>query len=163
MNAQAIYPLIEGMLSTTTRSKLGYPQAMTAWLRGAKELINFNARFIEDDHLLDVNTDTDETEDTIQGAETWVYGFMATSIDTAAQVVQMWDVATPTPGTTQTGQHGTLQLALGAATTPVIGGVLWAPYQYFGTTCLISSTDHSDYATGPGANTIVTYVLRRNQ
>ena len=159
----AVAQVLEGIVGSSGSSKLGYPQAMTPWLRAMKECINFNGRFIEDDHVIDVFTDVDEVEQTIQGAATYLYGVMAKSTDDAAQVVQLWDVATPTPGTTQTGQHGTIQLALGAATTPVVGGVVWFPYEYFGTTCLISSTDHADYATAPATDTVTTWSVRRNQ
>ena len=140
-----------------------YAQSLPAWLRAMKEDILFMSRNIEDSFVLDINTDVDETEDTIQAAATYVLGFLAKSVDDAAQVVQLWDVATPTPGTTASGQHGTLQLPAGGATTPAVGGVVWFPYQYFGTTCLVSSTDHADYATGPGTNTVVVYSIRRDE
>ena len=159
----AVSQVLEGLVGSIGSSKLGNPQALTLWLKAMKECVNFNGRFIEDDHVIDVTADTDESEDTIQAAATWQYGYFAKSTDDAAQVVQMWDVATPTPGTTQTGQHGTVQLALGAATTPVVGGVVWFPYEYFGTTCLVSSTDHANYATGPGADTVQVFSVRRNQ
>lgn len=161
--APAVMAVAEGLVGSIPKDQLGEPQSMTCWLRGLKEILFYNARMIEDDHTIDVFADPDETEDTIQAADTWIYGFMAYSTATVALVVQLWDVATPTPGTTATGQHGTLRLGAAAAGTPYAGGVLWAPYQFFDTTSLISSTAHSDYATGSGTNLTRAWTFRRTQ
>jgi len=155
---------LEGIVGNALGSGLQpYAQSLPAWLRAMKENILFMARNIEDSFVLDIFTDLDDSEEVIQEAVTYLLGFLAKSVDTAAQVVQVWDVATPTPGTTLTGHQGTLQLPIGAAATPAVGGVVWFPYQYFGTTALISSTDHADYATGPGGSTVAAYSIRRDE
>ena len=161
--AQAVQAVAEGLVGHFTNNQLGEPQSLTYWLRGLKEVVGYNARMIEDDHTIDAFSDADQTEDTIQAADTWIYGMVAISTETSAMVVQLWDVATPTPGTTATGHHGSLRLAAAAATTPVAGGVLWYPYEFFDTTSLISSTAHSDYATGSGTNLTQAWTFRRTQ
>jgi hypothetical protein len=164
MTGIQLVQVLEGIVGNALGSgQVPYPQSMPAWLRAMKEDVLFMARNIEDDFVLDIFADLDETEETVQAAATYVLGFMARSTDGAAQVVQLWDVAAPVPGTTPTGQHGTLQLPIGGAAAPAVGGVVWFPYQFFGTTCLISSTDHADYATGPDANSVRGYVVRRDE
>lgn len=164
MTGIQVIQTLEGIVGNAVgAAQVHEPQALNVWLKAMKDNILYMAKMIEDDFVLDIFSDVDETEETIQAAATWLNGFLASSLDTAAQVVQLWDVATPTPGTTATGQHGTLQLPLGSSTTPASGGLVFYPYQYFGTTCLVSSTDHADYATGPGSDTVRVWSVRRDQ
>jgi hypothetical protein len=164
MTGVQLVQILEGITGNALGSGLvNFPQAVPAWLRAMKEDVLFMARNIEDDFILDIFADLDDTEETVQAAQTFVLGFLARSVATVAEVVQMWNVAAPVPGTTATGHQGTVKLPIGAAAAPAVGGVVWFPYQEFATTCLISSTAESDYATGPGANEVRGYVVRRDE
>ena len=160
---QAIMTL-EGITGNAIGSgQVPYPSAVPIWLRAMKENILFMARKIEDSFVLDINTDVDDSEDTIQAAATYLLGALARSYDADPNVVQFWDVATPTPGTTATGHQGAIYLPAGSTTAPAVGGVVWFPYEYFGTTCLVSSTTAADYATGPGTSEVLVYSIRRDE
>ena len=153
--------ILEGVVGSLMGSgQIPEAQAMTLWLRAMKEDINYMGKNIENAFVIDVSAAVTATESTIQADVTYMLGFCAASQNLVATVVGLWDVATPTPGTTATGQHGALQLPIGAATTPAVGGVVWFPYEYFGTTCLVSAVAHSNYATAAAASVNVWSVRR---
>jgi len=163
MYATGTIQILEGVVgSLMGPGRVPEAQAMTNWLRAMKDNINYMGKNIENAFVIDVNAAVTATETTIQAAATYMLGYCAASQNLVATVVELWDVATPTPGTTATGQHGALQLPIGSATAVAVGGVVWFPYEYFGTTCLVSAVAHSDYATAAAA-TVNVWTVRRDE
>lgn len=156
--------ILEGVVgSLLGTGQINEPQALTGWLRAMKENINYMGKNIENAFVIDVLADPDDTEDTIQASDTWLLGFVARSMNTVAEMVEYWDVATPTPGTTATGTQASLYLPAAAATTPAVGGLVYFPFEFFDTTCLVSVCAVSDYATGSGTNLANVWSVRRDE
>jgi hypothetical protein len=168
MKAPAMFQIAEGVVGSFGANMLNYPQSLTFWLRGLKEIVDFNTRKVSSDHTLSVFADADDTEEAVQSDGVLnVYGVLCKTVHAAAVVVQLWDKATGAgnvvPGTTATGQQGTVYLPLGAASTAAVGATLWYPYQYFTTGCQVTATLASDFATGPDANSTPVYVFAKTQ
>jgi hypothetical protein len=159
----AVNQILEGIVGTLGKGIVPEGQALTLWLQAMKASVGYTAKFIENDFILDIFADLDDSEETIQAAETWLLGGICRSTDDSAQIVQIWDVATPTPATNQGAAGTALTLEAGAATAPAAAGIVFFPYNHFLTTCLVSSVDHADFATGPGANTVRGWFVRRDQ
>lgn len=165
MKSNAINQVLEGIVGTLANDQLGYPQALTPWLRGMKECINFNGRFIEDDHVLGVAVGVTEATNgtTVKASESWVYGMLATSIDVQANVAILSNVGTFNPGTTALDYHGVVYLQTAAAGTPVAGGLVWYPHEYFDVGVYAHGVQHVDYNGAVVAATMNVWVPYRNQ
>lgn len=171
MKANALFPIMEGIVSTLGKGGNPYAQSLTPWLRGMKETINLAARFVENDFVFYVSAGLTDTEVavTADGAK-WVYGLLLKSVETVAHSVYTLDKAAATayvPGTTAEGAtvyHGPIFYApIAAATTPVVMGQAFFPYHYFALGVSAVSVDVSDQATGSTASTVNLYTFARNQ
>ena len=169
--ANAMNQMLEGIVGTLANNQLasGYPQALTFWLRAMKECINFNGRFIEDDHVLGVAATLDGTtgsSTTIKSDQTWAYGMLAISTDTTENVAILANHATFNPGTTALDYMGVIVLPVAAATTPAAGGLVWFPnfnadvaIEAFGT----ARSDYDTTASTSATNFMNAWVVYRNQ
>ena len=160
----ALVMTLEGIVGNVTgASQLWEPQSIPIWLRAMKENIFYASRNIEDSFVLDIYSDLDDSVEEVQSAPTWVYGFLGKNLQAGAMIIQMWDAAAATPGTTSVGSNSSLYLPLAAATTPTVGGVVTVPYEYFATECQITATTAADWATGSTTNLVSGYVIRRDE
>lgn len=167
MKSNAMNQILEGVVGHLTNNQLSYPQSLTFWLRAMKEAVNFNGRFIEDDHVLGVLAGADGTTGNgtgnIKDTASWVYGMLATSIDAQANVALLVNDKSFNPATTALDYHGVLYLPTAAATTPTAAGLVWFPNEYMDTCIQVNATYHSDYGTTAVASTVNIWVPYRNQ
>lgn len=167
MKAPAINPIIEGIVGTIANNQLAssYPQSLTFWLRAIKECINFNSRFVEDDHVLGIAVGVDGTTNgtEIKATASWVYGILATSIDTTENVALVTNHATFNPATTALDYMATLLLPIAAATTPVASGLVWFPYWYADVAVHAFGVARVDYNAAAAASTMNVWTPYRNQ
>lgn len=167
MKANALNQMLEGIVGTIAKDQLAsaYPQSLTFWLRAMKESINFNGRFIEDDHVLGIAVGVAGTTNgtTIKASETWVYGGLAVSTDTVNDVALLINHATFNPGTTALDYHGVIDLPVAAATTPVAAGLVWFPYEHFDVGVYAFGVNYSDFDTAATASTVNVWTPYRNQ
>ena len=167
----AVNSMLEGIVSTLTNNQIStsYPQSMTFWLRAMKECINFNARFVEDDHVIGVSVTLDGTtgsSSTIKADATWVYGFFALSTDTTENVAILANSATFNPGTTALDYMGVVLTPIAAGTTPAASGLVWFPYFYADVAIEAFGLARSDYDTTcstTATNFMNAWVVYRNQ
>src|SRR3972149_2724611 len=168
MKANALNQILEGLVGTLSGDQLAsaYPQSLTFWLRAMKEAINFNGRFIEDDHVLGVAASLDGTtgsSTTIKSDATWAYGMLSTSTDVQENVAILVNHATFNPGTTALDYMGVVVLPTAAATTPTAAGLVWFPYFYADAAIEAFGTYRSDYDTTAVAATMNAWGPYRNQ
>ena len=171
MKANALFPIMEGIVSTLGKGSIPYAQAMTPWLRGAKEVINLAARLVENDFLFYVTEGINDTEDPIGAdGDAWIYASLVKSVNTAAASIYLLDAVDATayvPGTTAPGATiypaDVFNIPLGAATTPVVFGHVYAPYNFFELGVQAVAVITSDQATGVTASTVNIYTFHRNQ
>ena len=165
MKAPAINAILEGIVGTIAKDQLSYPQSLTFWLRAMKECINFNGRFIEDDHVLGVAVGVDGTTNgtEIKSDATWVYGALATNIDTDENIALITNHATFNPGTTALDYVYAILLPAAAATTPTAAGIVSFPNWYCDAAVHAFGVQRSDYDTAATASTVNVWVPYRNQ
>lgn len=172
MKANALYPILEGIVSTTGKSSNPYAQSLTPWLRALKESMNLAARLVENDFVFYLTAGADATEDPIgSDGDAWIYGMLVRSIEDVAHSVYLLDAVDATayvPGTTAEGAtiyHGpTINLPAAASTsTPVVMGHVFFPYAFFELGVQIVSVDTSDQSTGSTATYVNAYTIHRNQ
>ena len=163
----AINPILEGIVGTIASGQLAsaYPQSLTFWLRAIKECINFNARFVEDDHILGIAAGVNGTTNgtAVKASATFVYGALATSTDPVANVALLSNHATFNPGTTALSYVEVLDLPAAAATTPVASGVVSFPFFNYSVGVYAFGVNKSDYNTAAAANTVNVWVPYRNE
>ena len=165
MKSNAINQILEGLVGTLTAGITNYPQSLTYWLRAMKESINFNGRFVEDDHVLGIAAGVDGTTNgtAIKASATYVYGMLATNIDTAVNVAFIANVATFNPATTALDFHGVVYLPTATSTAPTATGLVWFPYEYMDTGVYGFGVNESDYGTAASASTVNIWTPYRNE
>jgi hypothetical protein len=172
MKANSLFPIMEGIVSTTGKGSNPYAQAVTSWLRGAKEVINLGARFVENDFLFYVTEGIAAAEVPIGAdGDAWIYASLVRSTEDVAHSVYLLDALDATayvPGTTAPGATiypgAVMNLPAAASTsTPVVFGQVYAPYNFFELGVQAVSVDTSDQATGSTANYVNIYTFHRNQ
>jgi len=172
MKANALFPIVEGIVSTTGQGSNPYAQSLTPWLRALKESINLAARLVENDFLFYLTAGVNDTEDPIgSDGDAWLYGMLVRSIENVAHSVYLLDAVDATayvPGTTAEGAtiyHGpTMNLPAAASTsTPVVFGQVFFPYAFFELGVQVVSVDTSDQSTGSTSAYVNVYTFHRNQ
>ena len=165
MKSNAMNQILEGLVGTIANDQLSYPQSLTFWLRAMKECVNFNGRFVEDDHVLGVAPGVDGTTNgtAVKGDATWLYGALGTNIDTDWNIGLITNHATFNPGTTALDYVVALSLPAAASTTPTASGCVFFPFWYCDAAVGAFGVQQSDYDTAASASTVNLWIPYRNQ
>jgi hypothetical protein len=172
MKANALFPIMEGIVSTTGAGSNPYAQSVTTWLRAAKEVINLAARMVENDFLFYVTEGINDTEDPIgSDGDAWIYAALVRSKEDVAHSVYLLDAVDATayvPGTTAPAATiypgAVMNLPAAASTsTPVVFGQVYTPYNFFTLGVQVVSVDTSDQSTGSTAAYVNIYTFHRNE
>lgn len=172
MKANALFPIMEGLVSTTGKGSNPYAQSVTPWLRAAKEVINLAARMVENDFVFYVTEGINDSEDPIgSDGDAWIYAALVRSTEDVAHSVFLLDALDATayvPGTTAPGATiypgAVMNLPAAASTsTPVVFGQVYTPYNFFELGVQVVSVDTSDQSTGSTASRVNIYTFHRNQ
>jgi len=172
MKANALYTIMEGIVSTLGKGSNPYAQSVTPWLRASKEVINLAARMVENDFVFYVTEGVNDTEDPIGAdGDAWIYSALVRSIEDVAHSVFLIDAVDATayvPGTTAPAATiypgAVMNLPAAASTsTPVVFGQVYTPYNFFELGVQVVSVDTSDQSTGSTASYVNVYTFHRNQ
>jgi hypothetical protein len=144
---------------------LNYPQAIPFWLRATKEAINFNARHIDDDFVLDIEADAipDETVLTAATAESYLIAALGKSVETAACLITIHNDDSVTPPGDSITTMLQLYMPAAAATTPIVVGAVFFPFQTVAASMSINGAKAVDGTTTPGtAGELKAWVISRD-
>src|SRR3974377_729008 len=100
LTVDAASKLVEGIVGYIGKGVIPEGQAINYWLRSAKDAIQYVGKMIKNDFVVDVSAAMTATAVELKAGSAYPSAALAKSVKTAAVHVDLFNVSTPTPGTT---------------------------------------------------------------
>ena len=155
--------IAEGIVGYIGKGIIPEGQSINYWLRAAKEAIQYVAKMVKNDFVVDVSAAMTATPVELKAGAAYPTAALAKNVKTSAVHVDLFNKSSATPGTdTSLYTMAKFYLEAASATTPSVKGQVWLPYLAFTSKYDVTACLASDDATGVTAAEATFWSFRYN-